>query len=357
MKRFISIIAVVVMVITLAACGAGNGGSETNEPDATEEVSGTTEEAPDTTGAEEPVTLMYGTPGPVDNASTANIVYMIEYLENIGSSIKIDAKYNGALGSEREMAEQVIMGSLAMCDVSDISMTPMMPEIVFACFPGIYKDYEDVETTYYNGWIGEEVKKICENNGIRALGFVHNGFRWISNSKRPVTSGADLQGLKIRVPETDYLVKFFEDFGSLPTPVPFPELATALQQGVVDGQETSIVTSDVVGIAEFNPYFTAANHGHTARIMLINQGVWSSLSEKQQKELQEAIDYATPKQWEDFVSYDEDCVKRTVETTGNEVVYPDDAFWQEIVDEGKKIANSNEYVELFGQDIVDRMYS
>jgi TRAP-type C4-dicarboxylate transport system substrate-binding protein len=248
------------------------------------------------------------------------------------------------------------MGSIEAGSISDLGATALMPEIAFSDFPGMYRDMDEVKEKFFNGWVGEEIKKIGEKYGVHVLGYTDNAFRWISNSKRPIEKIEDLKGLKIRVPETDFLVKFFERFDALPAAVPFGELPAALQQGTVDGQENGPISIWPYGLYEYNKYLTQTNHSYCSHISMVNQGVWDSLSAKQQKDLQDAFDYAAPLQWDAMAAHIQSCIDNLDKEEGVEIVWLDDEMYQALVEAGKETASSDYYVDMFGQDIVDKMY-
>lgn len=278
-----------------------------------------------------------------------------EKLNELGSSITLDIHPGGILGGERETVEGVMLGSIDMGLVADMSIAGFIPEMAFANFPGLFKDYNDVQKLYYNGWVGERVKKLCAAKGLKVLGFNDNDFRWITNSKRKVTKPEDIKGLKLRVPEVAFLVDFFKEFGALPTPIALGELATALQQGVVDGQELGATCVYPYGFYEFNKYMTRIHHSYSAAPIILNMDKWNSLSAKQQKELQTAIDYGTDKEFKHNRKYVDEVIAK-MKTKG--VVFSEmtPELQQAILKTGKKLASSPKYLNAFGQDVVDKMY-
>jgi len=276
-------------------------------------------------------------------------------LKETGSSVTMEVHAGAILGGEREAVEGMMLGTIEMSYVSDMLMAALIPGMAFANFPGIYKDYDDVRKMYWHGWIGEKIKKLAEAKGIKILGFNDNDFRWITNSRLPITKPEDLKGLKLRVPEVPFLVDFFKEFGVLPTPVPYSELAMALQQGVVDGQETGPTSIYPAGFYLFNKYITMANHSYSAAPVAINIAKWNSLSGKQQKELQAAVDYAIDKTINYNIKSREEAITKMKEK-GAKIVELTPELQQAFFKAGKKLVANPKYVKAFGQDVIDKMY-
>lgn len=115
----------------------------------------------------------------------------------------------------------------------------------------------------------------------------------MTNSVRPIQSIDDMNGLKIRVPETPMLLELFSSLGTQPTPIAFPELYTSLQQGVVDGQDNGIGLTYSSKLYEVQKYITQTNHIYNISSFVINEGVWNNISEADQEIMMEAAKEAT----------------------------------------------------------------
>jgi len=146
------------------------------------------------------------------------------------------------------------------------------------------------EQTYaiLDGPIGEKVAKKVENVNLVILAYWENGFRHITNNVRPIHTPDDLKGLKIRVPESPVSIDTFKALGALPTPISFGELFSALQLGVVDGQENPLAHLIESRFYEVQKHCSLTSHLYTAEPLLISKLVWDKLTSEQQKALKEA---------------------------------------------------------------------
>jgi C4-dicarboxylate-binding protein DctP len=345
MKK-IMLISFIVTALLFTSCGG-------SPPD---DASGDTPSDSGDSG-ETPVTLVFGASVPPTHCYALAKDWMKEYLTEIGSSVTLDDKFGGELGSEREMGESTILGTLDMCLISDMSTAPFIPKVVFANFPGMYEDFDDVIATYRDGWVGEEVKKVMAEKGLKVLGIIDNDFRWMTNSKHPIITPEDVAGMKLRVPEVEYLVDFFNEMNVLSTPVTIGELATALQQGVVDGQDNGITVIEPFGLYEFNKYMTQTRHSYSAAVILINPDVYASLSPQQQADIDAAAAYAVEKEWEYTLGWRDDTIKRLEAEEGCEIIEPSQEMTDYIAQVGQKMVQSEKYRALFGDELIAKMYA
>lgn len=152
--------------------------------------------------------------------------------------------------------------------------------------PWIFKDYQDAENKL-NGAGGEYVKKVLRKQGIEPLGFIHNGFRQLTNSKKAVSKPEDLQAMKLRVPGGDVFVKFFKVYGADPVAMSFSELFTALQQGTVDGQENGYDLIVANKFYEAQKHMTPWNYSYGSFGLVFNKDTWDKFDENTKKLLQQ----------------------------------------------------------------------
>jgi tripartite ATP-independent transporter DctP family solute receptor len=129
-----------------------------------------------------------------------------------------------------------------------------------------------------DGPIGQEMLQKFPPKNIVALAWAENGFRHMTNSKRPVNVPEDLKGLKMRTMENPIHIQAYKQFGILPTPMAFTEVYTALQQGTVDGQENplSVITSAKLDQVQKN--LTLTGHVYSPSLILMNKAQWDKLS-------------------------------------------------------------------------------
>jgi TRAP-type transport system periplasmic protein len=147
--------------------------------------------------------------------------------------------------------------------------------------PWIFDSYEEAEECL-NTTGGEFIHEALKKKDLETLGFIHNGFRQLTNSKKKVTSPDDLKNLKLRVPGGDVFMKFFEALGADPLSMSFSELFTALQQGTVDGQENGFDLITANKFYEVQEYITNWNYSYGAFAMVFSSDTWNELNEDTQ---------------------------------------------------------------------------
>jgi TRAP-type C4-dicarboxylate transport system substrate-binding protein len=155
-----------------------------------------------------------------------------------------------------------------------------------------------------------------EAAGFKFLGFWDQGFKNISNNKREVRTPADLKGVKIRTQENPLLVDIYKALGADATPMPFPEVYTSIQQGVVDGYEGSIVPFSDIKLYEIQDYLTEARINYAAAVHIMNKDKFESLD----PELQQIIVDAAQKFEQEERKYNLEKTNELMELTKNEGV-------------------------------------
>ena len=211
-----------------------------------------------------------------------------EVLEELsGGQFTLEQHPASALGGEREMIEAVQIGTLDMVITSTGPLPNFVPETQVLDLPFLFRDYDHARGVL-DGEIGQELLAKIDESGMKALAWTENGFRHITNSRRPVRTPQDLAGLKIRTMENPIHLRAFEALGAAPTPMSFAELFTALQQGVVDAQENPIVVISVSRFSEVQDHLTLSGHLYSPAIILMSQSLWDSLSEEERGWFEEA---------------------------------------------------------------------
>ena len=152
---------------------------------------------------------------------------------------KVQNFYAGALGAERESVEGVQLGTLDLTLTSTGPIPNFVPEVAILDIPFLFRDYAQARAVL-DGPIGQELLQKFPPKGMVALAWAENGFRHMTNSKRPVNGPDDLRGLKMRTMENPIHIQAYKQFGILPTPMAFTEVYTALEQKAIDGQENPL---------------------------------------------------------------------------------------------------------------------
>lgn len=190
---------------------------------------------------------------------------------------KIQNFYSGALGAEREAIEGVQLGTIDLTITSSGPIPNFVPETAILDIPFLFKDYAHARATL-DGPIGQDLLKKFPAKNIQALAWGENGFRHMTNNKRPVNSPDDLKGLKMRTMENPVHMQAYKAFGIIPTPMAFTEVFTALQQGTVDGQENPLSVISAAKFDQVQKYMTLTGHVYSPALLLMNKAKWDKLS-------------------------------------------------------------------------------
>ena len=215
------------------------------------------------------------------------MVFMGERLaEKSGGKMKLDIYPNQQLGSERECLELLQIGSLGMTKVSTGVMENFVPELKVFGLPFLFRDRQH-RFNVLEGEIGQEFLNASRNKRLKGLTFYDAGSRSFY-SKTPIKGPEDLQGLKLRVMESQTAIEMVKNLGGSPTPIAWGELYTALQQGIVDGAENNLPSFYLSRHYEVCKHFILDEHTALPDELVIGTPVWDDLSEQEQQWLMEA---------------------------------------------------------------------
>ena len=189
---------------------------------------------------------------------------------------------SSALGGEREMTEAVQLGTLDIVNTSTGPIGNFVPEVKIVDIPFLFRDYDHARKVM-DGPIGQDILSKFPSKGIIALGWTENGFRHMTNNKRPIVKPADASGLKMRTMENKVHMDGYRTFGILPTPMAFPELFGALQQGTVDGQENPIPVILASKFAQVQKHLSLTGHVYSPALLLMAPRTWTKLTEADKK--------------------------------------------------------------------------
>ena len=189
---------------------------------------------------------------------------------------------NSALGGEREMIEAVQLGTQDLVNTSTGPVGNFVPEVKIVDIPFLFRDYDHARKVM-DGPIGQDILAKFPSKGIIALAWTENGFRHMTNSKRDIVKPEDAKGLKMRTMENKVHMDGYRAFGILPTPMAFPELFGALQQGTVDGQENPIPVILASKFSQVQKHLSLTGHVYSPALLLLSPKVWNKLSDADKK--------------------------------------------------------------------------
>ncbi len=214
--------------------------------------------------------------------------------------LEIGVYPSAQLGNLTELVESVRMGTVEMYAAGNGFIEVLSPRIGLVNLPGLMRDLDHVYKVMYRFALKEVYTKSLLPMGIRPLGFVSNDFRHVTNSKRPIKTLADLKGLKIRVPNNKVFMDTLAAMGGSPVPIDYAELFTALQQGVVDGQENPFMNIWSAKFYEVQKHLALTYHMWDTFTFLINEKFFQSLDPDLQKIVVEAGREAADYGWKEM---------------------------------------------------------
>lgn len=197
-------------------------------------------------------------------------------------------------GDQMKQAEMIGRGALDLVLTSAINVTPLVPEMAVFSLPYLYSSYDEVDATT-QGEPGQMMADILLDKGIVVLAWGENGFREVTNNVRPITSPEDMQGLNMRVAGPMY-IDVMNALGANPQQMQWSETLTALQQGVVDGQENPIGAVIIPQqVYEMQKYLTTWHYSYDPIFLGISRAKWDSYDAETQDKLRtaavEAMEY------------------------------------------------------------------
>lgn len=245
--------------------------------------------------------IKFGSTGNAQHQYTVYGQYFKEKVEELTKGkVQVEIYPNNALGNEREMVESVLLGTIEMCCVtSDGTLPSWVPETQILSIPYLFSNKKEA---YYvlDHTLQDYLEPKFEAKGAKHLAFAELGFRHFTNNIRPIKKAEDMNGLKIRVQEAPVWFALLHDLNATATPVPFAELYTALQQGMVDGQENPIASIASSKFYEVQKYMSLDGHTYAAGSAIINKKFYDSLPPEYQKAVDEAALYARDAQRNDI---------------------------------------------------------
>ena len=204
-----------------------------------------------------------------------------------GGKIKVKVFPNGTLGGEQQVAAAMQGGTIEVSMMSPAQLVGTIKEFVVLDFPFSFANTAQADAVL-DGPFGKKLMDYMPAKGWVGLGFMEQGYRSISNSKRPINKLEDIKGLKIRTILNPLYVDMFNTLGANAVPMPFPELYTAMEMKTVDGQENPETTVDASKFYEVQKYFSGTRHIYNPQMMMVSKTFWDSLSADEKKIFEEA---------------------------------------------------------------------
>ena len=210
-----------------------------------------------------------------------------EIKQRTGGKVEIKLHPGGALGGDREVIEGVQIGTVDMTISSTSIFANFVPDVQVFDIPFLFRDFDHAQGVL-DGPVGKEILAKFDARGFKGLGLGGIGFRQLTNSRRVVSGVEDVKGLKIRTQENPIHLQVWRALGALPTPMAIPEVFTALQQGVVDGQENPIGAIINNKFGQVQKFLTLSNHAFTPVALVMSPKAYAMLTDDEKKIFGEA---------------------------------------------------------------------
>lgn len=203
-----------------------------------------------------------------------------------GGKLKLVTYYDGALGNDTTASQQVRTGSLDMVLTSTAPLVGAIPQLAVFDLPFLFSNEREADQLL-DGQFGQSFAPRYEAAGLVNLAYWENGFRSVTNSKRPVAKWEDLQGVKMRVMQNKVFLDTFSALGSNPTPLAFSEVYSALETRTVDGQENPIALIENMKFYEVQKFLSLTRHAYSPLAVLVSKKKFDMLSPAEQGVMRE----------------------------------------------------------------------
>jgi tripartite ATP-independent transporter DctP family solute receptor len=201
-----------------------------------------------------------------------------EIAKQTGGRYRIEIYPNGTAGGEVEMIRDVQLGHLDMGFITNAPFSGIIPEMGVFDMSFLFRDAGHAHRTL-DGPIGDEYLAKFQKSGLIGLAWGENGMRHITNSKRPIQRPEDLQGIKLRVPQSPVMISAFKAMGADAQPLGFPALFGALQSGQFDGEENPLAVIVATHFEKVQKYLTLSGHVYSWAAVVMAPQVWNTFSE------------------------------------------------------------------------------
>jgi C4-dicarboxylate-binding protein DctP len=270
--------------------------------------------------------------------------------EKSDGNIKVKVYPNGQLYGDEDEIQALQANNVQIIIPSTAKLSGFDKTFLLFDLPFLFKDNKHLYQ-FEDGKAGQKLLDKLDNHGMKGLAFWPNGFKDITNSKRPIKEPKDLKGLKIRTHGGQILNDFYDQLGAASTKLAFNDVYQALQLGTVDGEENSLANIYTQSYGEVQKYLTITNHGRSEYTVVANKQWWEGLDQKTQDLINQAMKAATKVGRDKAEALANKELKR-IKEKGNMKVYkltPDQH--QEFVDAVKPVIDK--WTEKLDPDIIN----
>jgi tripartite ATP-independent transporter DctP family solute receptor len=240
---------------------------------------------PSPASAQQPVTLRLGHVGfPGSLFAIVADAYAVKVNTELKGKVEVKVFHSSQLGSDEQMMRGIKVGAPGMVAPSTVMSTVDDKFGVFE-MPYLIVSRAHMKKAADNKQLQTQLFAGLPAKGLRVLGVWENGFRHITNNVRPIVKPDDLKGIKLRVPGGVWRVKMFKAYGANPSPMSFAEVYSALQSGVMDGQENPFPQIASAKFHEVQKFLSLSGHVYTPAYLVIGEDIWKKLPQDVQTTL------------------------------------------------------------------------
>lgn len=261
---------------------------------------------------------------------------------------RVDIKVypSSQLGTETAAIEGLQLGTIEMGLIGGASFQNIEPKLGVEGLPYAFSDHQHAYRVF-DGELGNQLFALLDRKNITGLAWWENGFRNITNSKRPLATPDDLKGLKLRVTPDKIRLDTFKALGALPVPMAFAELYSALQQGTVDGQENPLAIIFSSNFFEVQKHLSLTNHIWSSATLVMAKGVWGRIAAADQQAIQKVAHTWRDKQRKMIQESSDDFLAK-LKAKGMQVTTPNNEAFRKAV-----APVWAQYESVFGKEFFD----
>ncbi|WP_277296393.1 TRAP transporter substrate-binding protein [Succinatimonas hippei] len=271
--------------------------------------------------------------------------------EKTGGEIQVDLYPSTQLGSDKEVLESIKVGIAQMNLPGPAVLGGFVKDATILSLPYLF-DTQEIADKVVDGPWGQALSKKLEKAGFVGLGYGDFGYRNVTNNVRPITKLEDFHGLKLRVMQNPSHIAVFRALGANPTAMALPEVFSACQQGVIDGQENPLKNISSNKFHEVQKYLTLSQHAYEWVLFVVGKRWFDKLTPEQQQIIQEGCDIAKDYMRKAVQQDDAEALEeikaagvQVTELTPEEAKRIKDTAWKVVEEEGDKV-NKEFFAEL-----------
>jgi tripartite ATP-independent transporter DctP family solute receptor len=215
---------------------------------------------------------------PPDYPVSHGMDYFTELVaQRTSNRIRMRTYHSAQLGQQDEAIQQMRLGAMDFAEFNLSPLNNIAPATQVVTLPFLFRDVEHLHRVM-DGAVGDEIAKDLEAVGIVALAWYDAGARSIYTRARPVRTPEDLRGMKIRVQTSDLWIDMMRALGANPTPLPFGEVFTSLQSGVIDGAENNWPSYESTRHFEVARFYSTTEHSNVPEVLAVSRQRWQRLN-------------------------------------------------------------------------------